>query len=226
MVIERGIITDFTSGPRDMGEGESRVHWPDCLVVPGFIDVHVHGVLGHDVLDNAEALARVAAALPRFGVTAFCPTSIACAPSVLSAFLTNVATLRSAAPERGARVLPAHLESNFISPDYKGAQPASCLRSPSAALQGARQHSSASTDFPASEILDVPAGRLHAWRIRLDHESFTPADVAHVWYGRSGQVKYRYHLVSIATDFNGNVVGRVVVEWDEALTAAALEKAW
>jgi len=155
MVIERGIITDFTSGPRDMGEGESRVHWPDCLVVPGFIDVHVHGVLGHDVLDNAEALARVAAALPRFGVTAFCPTSIACAPSVLSAFLTNVATLRSAAPERGARVLPAHLESNFISPDYKGAQPASCLRSPSAALQGARQHSSASTDFPAAEILDV-----------------------------------------------------------------------
>ena len=29
----------------------------------------------------------------------------------------------------GARVLPAHLESNFINPDYKGAQPAACLRS-------------------------------------------------------------------------------------------------
>jgi N-acetylglucosamine-6-phosphate deacetylase len=35
-----------------------------------------------------------------------------------------------------ARVLPAHLESNFINPDYKGAQPAACLRTPRAALTG------------------------------------------------------------------------------------------
>ena len=30
----------------------------------------------------------------------------------------------------GARVLPAHLESNFINPDYRGAQPLECLRLP------------------------------------------------------------------------------------------------
>jgi N-acetylglucosamine-6-phosphate deacetylase len=38
---------------------------------------------------------------------------------------------------RAARVLPAHLESNFISPEYRGAQPAICLRNPRAALQRA-----------------------------------------------------------------------------------------
>ena len=37
---------------------------------------------------------------------------------------------RTTRPPGGARVLPAHLESNFINPQFKGAQPASCLRSP------------------------------------------------------------------------------------------------
>ncbi|MEZ5286159.1 MAG: hypothetical protein R2712_15385 [Vicinamibacterales bacterium] len=45
------------------------------IIVPGFIDVHVHGVDGTDVLDDPDAVARVAARLPRYGVTGFCPTS-------------------------------------------------------------------------------------------------------------------------------------------------------
>jgi N-acetylglucosamine-6-phosphate deacetylase len=43
-----------------------------------------------------------------------------------------VRSLREAPPARGARVLPAHLESNFINPAYRGAQPLHCLRSPAA----------------------------------------------------------------------------------------------
>jgi N-acetylglucosamine-6-phosphate deacetylase len=99
-------------------------------IVPGFIDVHVHGVGGHDTLDAGAAITAIAEALPRFGVTAFCPTSIACDPHALRAMLGAVRTARTSRPPGGARVLPAHLESNFINPEYKGAQPASCLRSP------------------------------------------------------------------------------------------------
>ncbi|HQZ38811.1 MAG TPA: N-acetylglucosamine-6-phosphate deacetylase [Vicinamibacterales bacterium] len=97
-------------------------------IVPGFIDVHVHGVAGTDVLDGAHAVAAVAARLPRYGVTAFCPTAVACTPDALETFLDAVERAHLSPAWGSARVLPAHLESNFINPAWKGAQPGECLR--------------------------------------------------------------------------------------------------
>jgi N-acetylglucosamine-6-phosphate deacetylase len=74
--------------------------------------------------------------LPRYGVTAFCPTSVACTPPELRRMLRQVRLARRTSAPRAARVLPAHLESNFINPQFRGAQPLACLRSPSAALAG------------------------------------------------------------------------------------------
>ena len=45
------------------------------LLVPGFIDVHVHGVEGIDTLATADAVAKLAGRFPRYGVTGFCPTT-------------------------------------------------------------------------------------------------------------------------------------------------------
>ena len=158
IVIEGGVIVDLVSGPRDVAAGESRMHFPGGVVVPGFVDVHVHGVEGLDVLNGSAALAGVAERLPRFGVTAFCPTSIACPPAALSSFLANVAAARQTAGP-GARVLPAHLESNFINPEYNGAQPSSCLRAPVEAL--AREDGGrADSAFSAAEILRVIEDRI------------------------------------------------------------------
>lgn len=102
----------------------------ESFIVPGFVDVHVHGVDGHDSLDSAGAIAEIATRLPRYGVTAFCPTTVACAPEALDAVLEQVARARMSRGSDAARVLPAHLESNFINPDYNGAQPKACLRLP------------------------------------------------------------------------------------------------
>lgn len=99
-------------------------------IVPGFIDVHVHGVEGTDSLDGTGAIPRIASRLPRFGVTAFCPTSVACSPEDLRTMLSDVRAARFARPAASSRVLPAHLESNFINPQYCGAQPLQCLRLP------------------------------------------------------------------------------------------------
>jgi N-acetylglucosamine-6-phosphate deacetylase len=111
----------------DPPQGAERIDAAGGMVVPGFIDVHVHGVEGIDVLDGPGAVAKVAARLPRYGVTAFCPTTIACAPGMLDAMLLELAGA-SVGTRTAARVLPAHLESNFINPEYKGAQPETCLR--------------------------------------------------------------------------------------------------
>ena len=126
----------------------------DCYVVPGFVDVHVHGVEGHDTLDGGAAIAAIAARLPRYGVTAFCPTTVACSPHDLRAVLAQVKAARVSRPAGSARVLPAHLESNFISPEYRGAQPIDCLRLPSE-VGRVPQSGPAEGAFTANDILQV-----------------------------------------------------------------------
>ena len=121
-----------------------------CYVVPGFVDVHVHGVEGHDSLDEGDPIAQIAARLPRYGVTAFCPTTVACPPGQLTRVLAQVAAARARRPAGSARVLPAHLESNFINPEYRGAQPVECLR----VANGEQREG----DFSAADIFAVIDG--------------------------------------------------------------------
>jgi N-acetylglucosamine-6-phosphate deacetylase len=129
IVIDGERIVDIRSGAASGGHSHPQFAFHNHYIVPGFIDVHVHGVNGVDVLDGADSIRAIAATLPRYGVTAFCPTTVACGPEALRRTLQQVRNLREE-PPRGARVLPAHLESNFINPAYKGAQPLACLRSP------------------------------------------------------------------------------------------------
>ena len=128
LVLEDGRITEIGAGTAADGAGRGRVDCTGLFVLPGFIDVHVHGLEGLDALDGPDAIAQIADRLPRYGVTAFCPTSIACAPPALRTMLASVIASRGLST--GARVLPAHLESNFINPEYRGAQPLECLRLP------------------------------------------------------------------------------------------------
>ncbi len=128
LVIDEGRIADIDARTLDGPEGATRLDVTGHTIVPGFIDVHVHGVAGVDVLDDGDAVAAVAAELPRYGVTAFCPTSVACTPSTLETLLRAIRRARAIPARESARVLPAHLESNFINPAWKGAQPAECLR--------------------------------------------------------------------------------------------------
>jgi N-acetylglucosamine-6-phosphate deacetylase len=79
---------------------------------------------------------------------------------VLQTFLDEVASVRAAAPPSSARVLPAHLESNFINPDWRGAQPLACLRSyRNAAAPGGAADPSAAGSFTAADIVSVIDGR-------------------------------------------------------------------
>ena len=129
-IIER--IDRFTN-PR---AGATMIDVSGHTIVPGFVDVHVHGLEGIDVLDGPDAVAEVAARLPKYGVTVFCPTSIACAPGRLHQFLDATGRVHTKGAPRSARVPGAHLESNFLNPDWNGAQPKTCLRLPFAPGDG------------------------------------------------------------------------------------------
>jgi N-acetylglucosamine-6-phosphate deacetylase len=150
VALDGSLIADVSTSTRPGGEDLS-----GYFVLPGFVDVHVHGLHGIDAMEGEGAVAAIADLMPRFGVTSFCPTSIACPPDDLRRLLAAVHRCRTSA-SAGARVLPAHLESNFINPEYKGAQPAWCLRSP---LDGTRATSSPAAEgaFTGREILNVIA---------------------------------------------------------------------
>jgi N-acetylglucosamine-6-phosphate deacetylase len=151
LLIDGGRIAAIEARPIDTPAGATRVDLTGSIVVPGFVDVHVHGVEGHDVLDGAGAIAEVAARLPRYGVSAFCPTSIACDPPTLDLMLKDIGRAQRTTPEGSARVLSAHLESNFISPEFKGAQPLACLRQPKGQLD--QSEDLAAGDFSSGDIL-------------------------------------------------------------------------
>jgi len=128
IALESGRIVEVRLGSARAGEGVIDVSGQ--VIVPGFIDVHVHGVEGQDTLTTANAVAEIARRLPRYGVTGFCPTTVACGPVELRNLLEGISAARAMPVPGSAHVLPAHLESNFIAPDFRGAQPLACLRRP------------------------------------------------------------------------------------------------
>jgi N-acetylglucosamine-6-phosphate deacetylase len=161
LIIDGGQIAEIRPDPPSGGgHSHSPFAFRDHYIVPGFIDVHVHGVDGVDSLDGENAVRSIASRLPRYGVTAFCPTTVACTPGALRNVLAQVREARETIDPRAARVLPAHLESNFINPEFRGAQPIACLRSPRAALdastrpeRGRHPRGGDATDFQAEDVL-------------------------------------------------------------------------
>ena len=155
VILSDGKIAAIEVGSVDPS-GAQIIDASDSFIVPGFIDVHVHGVDGHDTLDGGNVVSQIARALPRFGVTAFCPTTVACGPDTLQEFLDEVGRCISAWGAEGAmgalgaaRVLPAHLESNFINPEYRGAQPIKCLRAPD------EHRGAVAWPFTGSQIIEI-----------------------------------------------------------------------
>lgn len=154
LVIDNGRIADVGPGSRS---GALAGH----VIVPGFIDVHVHGVEGSDVLAASDKVRAVAARLPAYGVTSFCPTTVACSPDDLTMVARAVIEARRAPVAGSARVLPAHLESNFITPDYRGAQPLACLCLPPRAPAAAKVEGTA-IDYNGDDIVAAIAAHREA----------------------------------------------------------------
>ncbi len=101
-----------------------------CTILPGFIDLHVHGGAGHDTMDaTPAALAAMAAFFAQHGVTAFLPTTMTAPHVDIRRAVAAVGALSTQSPD-GARMLGVHVEGPYISPVYPGAQPASFIRPP------------------------------------------------------------------------------------------------
>lgn len=126
--LEHGRISHITSaGPN---AASSSLDAGGNTVLPGFIDIHVHGADGCDTMDaTADALAAIATFKARHGVTGFLATTMTAPRDETLAAVRAVAAAGDD-PGHGARILGIHLEGPFISPAFPGAQKAGDIRPP------------------------------------------------------------------------------------------------
>lgn len=93
------------------------------IVLPGFVDLHVHGGGGCDIMDGGDAATRVAAMHARHGTTSLLATTMTAPVAELEEAFAGLEAACARRAPNAARILGVHLEGPYINPDKLGAQP-------------------------------------------------------------------------------------------------------
>jgi N-acetylglucosamine-6-phosphate deacetylase len=120
-------------GPLDQvcGPADAVLRAPSATLIPGLIDIHIHGALGQRVETAGRAqLEALMLALPAWGVTGVLPTIASSRPARMRAAIARLTDLIEN-PPLGARALGIHLEGPYFNPRRRGAQDAAAIRPPS-----------------------------------------------------------------------------------------------
>jgi N-acetylglucosamine-6-phosphate deacetylase len=129
LIIEQGKIAELATGRVTPLPGDQMIDASERWVVPGFIDVHVHGSAGQDTMDaTPEAICGMGRFFAQHGVTSYLPTTTTAAEDAIQAAIDNVA--RCPQPADGAEHLGLHLEGPYLNLDHRGAQDPHYIRSP------------------------------------------------------------------------------------------------
>ena len=117
---EGGRITRIEGTRRTEDEARTEAH---ALVLPGFIDTHVHGGGGSDTMEGGEAIEVIARLHARHGTTSLLATTMTAPLPEVQAAMRALAPACSRRARAAARVLGVHLEGPYINPGKLGAQP-------------------------------------------------------------------------------------------------------
>jgi N-acetylglucosamine-6-phosphate deacetylase len=132
LVVRDGVI-EAAGAASDIAipAGAGVIDLSNGVIVPGFIDPHIHGAGGADVMDGTyDALNTVSRAIARNGVTAFLPTTLSAPPDRIGNAVESLGKLIASGQFEGATPLGIHLEGPFLNPDKRGAHPAAHVLAP------------------------------------------------------------------------------------------------
>ncbi|MFJ7854656.1 N-acetylglucosamine-6-phosphate deacetylase [Peribacillus frigoritolerans] len=108
---------------------------PDYQVIPGAIDIHIHGASNSDAMDAThDALSTMAKTLPKEGTTSFLATTMTQSTQAIESALLNAGKYIENQTQENAEIVGVHLEGPFISPARKGAQPEDYIVDPDVTL--------------------------------------------------------------------------------------------
>ncbi|MBU1427335.1 N-acetylglucosamine-6-phosphate deacetylase, partial [bacterium] len=102
--------------------GAEVIEGKDKFIVPGYIDIHIHGGGGSDVMDgDYEAINQIAITHSHFGTTSFLPTTMTMSKDKIIRSLRSICKAAKKGT-KGAEILGIHMEGPYINPEKKGAQ--------------------------------------------------------------------------------------------------------
>jgi len=116
----QGRIAGITGTPLDTAAARDN---GAPMLLPGFVDLHVHGGAGHDIMEGGDAALHVARLHARHGTTSLLATTMTAPQADLDMAFAAMAPLCAQRAPNAARVLGVHLEGPYISEARLGAQP-------------------------------------------------------------------------------------------------------
>ena len=117
LVHEHGKVVAIDGTPCDPNDNDLP------YLLPGFIDLHVHGGGGKDIMEGTDAFETITRTHVRFGTTSLLATTMTAPVDEISRVLGELGTFCEQRPTGSARVLGVHLEGPYINPGKLGAQP-------------------------------------------------------------------------------------------------------
>lgn len=131
LLVEDGIISALGAGQSPIFPHETHTQMIDAQgqsLLPGFIDLHVHGAMGHETMDASEnGLEQMARFYARHGVTSFLATTWTASREAICRVL-GMAKREIGSIDGGATLLGVHLEGPYLNPSRCGAQDVSLIR--------------------------------------------------------------------------------------------------